>query len=394
MSRKFPPDRIVSNEAGVGFDDLGFSTRTIHERSKLVQDGDALSSAAASSKEREGDEQSSTQALEKKLADLEGAEAGLVLASGLAGFRTLAISLMSNGDEMIVHRPACTETAVLMEKTLSGAGIKMVPVDLSDPANIHRWATDRTRLIYFETPTNPLNEILDIAAIAQTSRSLGLKVAVDNTFASPALQRPIEHGADIVVQSLTKYINGHGDTLGGALLADDATVQKMRETSLRSPSSTAISQHASFLILRGVKTLALRMDRHSSAAHAIALTLEAHPAVAWVRYPLLHSHPNYSTACRQMSGGSGLLAFGLHAGKDGAGKMISRLRLVTPAVSLAEVGSLICGSASLSGARHLPLHGHHFCSVLGEDVLRFSAGLEDPEDLVEDVLQALSFVGN
>ncbi|WP_246722278.1 trans-sulfuration enzyme family protein [Rhizobium laguerreae] len=269
--------------------------------------------------------------LEKTLARLEGAEAGLVLSSGLAAFNMLALALLSEGDEMIVHRQVCTDTAALMEKTLTRAGITMVPVDLSLPANICRAVTPRTRLIYFDTPTNPLGDILDIAAIAECGRSCGLKIVVDSTFASPALQRPIEHGADIVLQSLTKYINGHGDTLGGALLGDTAIIHKLRETNLRFPEATVISPQASFLILRGVKTLALRMDRHSSAAHAIALTLETHPAVAWVRYPFLPSHPNHSIARRQMSGGSGMLAFGLRAGRDGATAMIGRLRLYSRA---------------------------------------------------------------
>ncbi|WP_246730044.1 trans-sulfuration enzyme family protein [Rhizobium ruizarguesonis] len=259
---------------------------------------------------------------------------------------------------------------------------------LSLPANICRAVTPRTRLIYFDTPTNPL---CDIAAIAECGRSCGLKIVVDSTFASPALQRPIEHGADIVLQSLTKYINGHGDTLGGALLGDTAIIHKLRETNLRFPEATVISPQASFLILRGVKTLALRMDRHSSAAHAIALTLETHPAVAWVRYPFLPSHPNHSIARRQMSGGSGILAFGLRAGRDGATAMISRLLLIQSGVNLAEVGSLICHSARLTSTRHLSLSGGGLCDALGDDVIRCSVGLEDAEDLIEDILEALDF---
>ena len=381
MSSKFPQNRDDRGDTDAGVDDFGFSTRSIHERSKFFRD----------TRKTGKNEQSATCMLEKKLAYLEGAEAGLVLASGMAAFNTLALSLLSEGDEMIVHKPVCTETAALMEATLSRAGLKMVPVDLSDPANIHRSVTRRTRLVYFETPTNPLSDVLDISAIAECSRVHGLKIAVDSTFASPALQRPIEHGADIVLQSLTKYINGHGDTLGGALLGDAAIVQKLRETSLRHLHATAISPQASFLILRGLKTLALRMDRHSSAAHAIALTLEVHPAVAWVRYPFLQSHPNYSISRRQMSGGSGMVAFGLHAGKDGARAMISGLRLISPGVNLAEVGSLICHSAHLTSTRHLSLEGSGRCDMLGEDVIRCSVGLEDAEDLIEDILQALDF---
>lgn len=381
-------DRNEADAVDPEFDDLGFSTRAIHQPAHLSRNHDAPASRKSGA---DNDHQSATDMLEKTLARLEGAQAGLVLSSGLTAFNMLAVSLLSKGDEMIVHRPVCTETAALMENTLSRAGIIMVPVDLSLPANIHRSVTPKTRLIYFETPTNPLGDILDIASIAECGRSCGVKIAVDSTFASPALQRPIEHGADIVLQSLTKYINGHGDTLGGALMGETAIVQKLRETSLRSPQATAISPQASFLILRGLKTLALRMDRHSSAAHAIALSLEAHPAVAWVRYPYLQSHPNYSIARRQMSAGSGMLAFGLRAGRDGASAMIARLRLISSGVNLAEVGSLICHSARLTSARHLSLAGSGLCDTLGDDVIRCSVGLEDAEDLIEDILQALDF---
>lgn len=407
MNSKFTQDCDDSGETDAGFDDFGFSTRAIHEpfhssrnsgahrRDELVMARNATAfgkgGEVAAFNAADNHAQSATHILENKLAHLEGAEAGLVLASGLAAFSTLARTLLSEGDEMIVHKPVCTETAALMETTLSQAGIRMVPVDLSVPCNIHRSVTHRTRLVYFETPTNPLSDILDISAIAECSRAHGVKIAVDSTFASPALQRPLEHGADIVLQSLTKYINGHGDTRGGAVLGEAAIVQKLRETSLRYRHATAISAQASFLILRGLQTLALRMDRHSSAAHAIALALEAHPAVAWVRYPLLESHPNYALARRQMSGGSGMLAFGLRAGRDGARAMISRLRLISSGVNLAEVGSLICHSASLTSTRHLSLEASDLCDTLGEDVIRCSVGLEDAEDLIEDIWQALDF---
>ncbi|WP_261316708.1 trans-sulfuration enzyme family protein [Rhizobium leguminosarum] len=389
MRYKFMRDRDELDAADPEFDELGFSTRAIHQPVDLSLNHPAQSVRKISGADNNA--HSATDMLEKTLARLEGAEAGLVLSSGLAAFNMLALALLSEGDEMIVHRQVCTDTAALMEKTLTRAGITMVPVDLSLPANICRAVTPRTRLIYFDTPTNPLGDILDIAAIAECGRSCGLKIVVDSTFASPALQRPIEHGADIVLQSLTKYINGHGDTLGGALLGDTAIIHKLRETNLRFPEATVISPQASFLILRGLKTLALRMDRHSSAAHAIALTLETHPAVAWVRYPFLPSHPNHSIARRQMSGGSGMLAFGLRAGRDGATAMISRLRLIQSGVNLAEVGSLICHSARLTSTRHLSLSGGGLCDALGDDVIRCSVGLEDAEDLIEDILEALDF---
>ncbi|NRQ19133.1 L-methionine gamma-lyase [Ensifer sesbaniae] len=292
---------------------------------------------------------------------------------------------------MIIHRPVCTDTAHLIREIVSAVGARLMPVDLSDPEVIGRLITARARIVYLDTPTNPLNNILDIAAIAERAHAHGLMVAVDSTFATPALQRPLEHGADIVLHSLSKYINGHGDTVGGALLGKAAVIRQLREEAFRHRHETAISPQASFLILRGLNTLALRMDQHCNAAHALALTLEAHPYVAWVRYPFLDSHPDHEIARRQMSGGSGMLAFGLHKGAEGATAMTRRLRLIKSGGNLAEIGSFICGSARLTHARHLSLAGSEFCASLGEDFIRCSVGLEDAEDLVEDLLVALDF---
>ncbi|WP_105373333.1 trans-sulfuration enzyme family protein [Neorhizobium huautlense] len=388
-----------TGEAEADFEDLGFSTRTIHDPfpSKFVGSIPGTSALSACGRAikvgfdgPDGDLSATTQ-LEEKLARLEGAQAGLGLSSGLTAFRTFVRSLLSAGDEMIVHRPVCTDTAYLMWEIVSAVGAKLVATDLSDEKAINHSVTARTRFVYLDTPTNPLNQVLDVARISDRAHTHGLKVAVDSTLATPVLQRPLEHGADIVLHSLSKYINGHGDTVGGVLLGEARVIRQLREESLRHPHETAISPHASFLILRGLNTLALRMDQHCSAAHALALTLEAHPSVAWVRYPLLRSHPDYETARRQMTGGGGMLAFGLHRGADAAAAMIKRLRLITPGGNVAELGSFICGSSRLTTTRHLPLAERELCDILGEGVIRCSAGLEDAEDLVEDLLQALDF---
>ena len=236
----------------------------------------------------------------------------------MAAVGALTLSLLSQGDELIVHKTLYANTMAMVEEGLPRFGIKVVPVDLSNPANLDAAITERTRLVYFETPVNPLSAILDIASLAERAHSRGVKVAVDSTFASPALQRPIEHGADIVLHSLTKYVNGHGDALGGALLGDLETLHRLHETGLRYITGATISPLASFLILRGLKTLTLRMERHSATALAIARMLEAHPAVSWVSYPFLDSHPGHAIARKQMSNGSGMLAFGLRSGFEGA----------------------------------------------------------------------------
>ncbi len=333
-----------------------------------------------------------TEMLEQRLANLEGAEAGLVVASGIAAVGTLTLSLLSHGDEMIVHKTLYSNTVAMAEDGLPRLGIKVVAVDLADPANLDAAITDRTRLVYFETPANPVSAILDIAAIAKRAHAKGVKVVVDSTFASPALQRPIEHGADIVLHSLTKYINGHGDTLGGAILSDAATIQRLRESGLRYITGATLSPFASFLILRGLKTLTLRMERHSATAFAVAKTLERHPAVAWVRYPFLESHPGHAVAKRQMSNGSGMLAFGLRAGFAGARAMMDRLELVTRGVSLGDADTLIYHPASLARARHSTSKTVHLGADVGEDLIRLSVGLEDAEDILRDLRQALTAV--
>jgi methionine-gamma-lyase len=330
-----------------------------------------------------------TEILEQRLANLEGAEAGLVVSTGMAAFGTLILSLLSQGDELVVHKTLYSNTVAMVEQGLPRFGIKVVPVDLSEPSNLDAAITEKTRLVYFETPVNPLSSILDIAAIAERAHAHGVKVAVDSTFASPALQRPIEHGADIVLHSLTKYINGHGDTLGGALLGDAETLHLLHETGLRYITGATLAPHSAFLIMRGLKTLSLRMERHSASALAIARMLEAHPAVSWVSYPFLDSHPDRAIAGKQMAQGAGMLAFGLRAGFDGARTMLDRLKLMTRAVSLGDTDSLIDHPASITRARRTIRKDAHMVSGVGDDLIRLSVGLEDVYDLIGDLRQAL-----
>lgn len=389
-------------------DGLGFDTRAIHHAfdpagfSRAVQPPVFLTStygfesvaandaaAALGGRLYAREYNPTTEILEQRLANLEGAEAGLVVSTGMAAFGTLVLSLLSQGDELVVHKTLYSNTVAMVEQGLPRFGIKVIPIDLSDPRNLDAAITDRTRLVYFETPVNPLSAILDIAAIAERARPRNVKVAVDSTFASPALQRPLEHGADIVLHSLTKYINGHGDTLGGALLGDAETLHTLHETGLRYITGATLAPLSAFLILRGLKTLSLRMERHSASALTIARMLEAHPAVAWVSYPFLESHPDHAIARKQMTQGSGMLGFGLHAGFEGARKMMDRLQLLTRAVSLGDADSLIYHPASLMRARQSIRKDAHLAEGVGEDLIRLSVGLEDVSDLMADLRQAL-----
>ncbi|AFL50575.1 methionine-gamma-lyase [Sinorhizobium fredii] len=393
----------LSHGAGLGFD-----TRAIHHAfdpaafSRAVQPPVFLTStygfesveandaaAALGGRLYAREYNPTTEILEKRLANLEGAEAGLVVSTGMAAFGTLILSLLSQGDELVVHKTLYSNTVAMVEHGLPRFGIKVVPVDLSEPSDLDAAITDRTKLVYFETPVNPLSAILDISAIAERAHARNVKVAVDSTFASPALQRPLEHGADIVLHSLTKYINGHGDTLGGALLGDAETLHTLHETGLRYITGATLSPHSAFLILRGLKTLSLRMDRHSASALTIAQMLEVHPAVAWVSYPFLESHADHAIARKQMAQGSGMLAFGLHAGFDGARTMLDRLKLLTRAVSLGDTDSLIYHPASITRARQSIRKDAHLIEGVGEDLVRLSVGLEDVSDLIADLRQAL-----
>jgi methionine-gamma-lyase len=337
-----------------------------------------------------GREENPTQSvLEARLANLEGAEACVVLASGMGAVGSLMLSLLSQGDELVVHRTLYSNTFALTQDALPRFGIKVVPVDMADPANLDGVLSASTKIIYFETPVNPTAETLDIAAIASRARAVGAMVVVDSTFASPALQRPLEHGAHLVLHALTKYINGHGDLLGGAVLGDFPTVEKIRRHGLRYITGATMSPMSAYLVMRGLKTLGLRMERHSATALRIAQMLAAHPAVATIRYPYLQSDPGYAAARRQMASGSGMLSFSLKSGNDGADRFMDRLRLVLRAVSLGDAESLIMRPGALLRGTLKVDPTARMAGGVDEPMMRLSVGLEDAEDLLDDVGQAL-----
>ena len=389
---------------------LGFQTRSIHEGyDPLLERGSVsppiyMTSTFAFANVAEADaviaeesdgflygrEHNPTQALlEKRVASLEGAEAGVTASSGMAAISSLFLSHLSPGDEIIVHQTLYSNTTALTGEGLPRLGIKVVKVDLSEPGNLTAAVTAKTKFVYFETPINPTGEVLDIAAIADLAHKAGLRVVVDSTFASPAVQRPMEHGADIVVHSLTKYINGHGDLLGGIVLGDAETIRKVRGLGLRYLTGATLSPMACFLVLRGLKTLKVRMRQHGENALAVAQMLAAHPAVRIVRYPFLESYPRYAIAQRQMNGGSGMLSFELYSGYDGAIRMMDRLKLVTRAVSLGDVESLIMHPGRLLQARRKVFPDAQLGTGVTMDLMRLSVGLEDAEDLIDDLKQAL-----
>lgn len=345
--------------------------------------------------EREGavygrEDNPTTALLEKRIANLEGAEAGVAFASGMGAIGSMMLSLLAQGEEIIVHRTLYSNTYGLMHEALPRFGVKVVPVDLSDPANLDGVLSERTRMVYFETPVNPTAETLDIAAIAAQARAKGVRVVVDSTFASPSVQRPIAHGADMVMHSLTKYINGHGDLLGGVLVGDAETVARIRSRGLRYITGATLAPFNSYLVMRGLMTLDLRMQRHGESGLRIAELLAAHPAVAEVRYPFLASDPGYAAAKRQMRNGSGMISFRMKRGLEGADIFMDRLRVIHRAVSLGHAESLIMCPGGLLRAERVKVPHVRLAEGVAEDMMRLSVGLEDPEDLVADVEHALA----
>lgn len=328
--------------------------------------------------------------LERRVANLEGAEAGVVFASGMGAIGSMMLSLLAQGDEIIVHRTLYSNTYALMHEALPRFGVRVVPVDMSDPANLDGVLSERTKLVYFETPVNPTAETLDIAAIAARGHAVGARVVVDSTFASPALQRPIAHGADLVMHSLTKYINGHGDLLGGIIVGDAETIQRIRSRGLRYITGATLSPFNAFLVLRGLLTLELRMQRHGENGLRIAELLAAHPAVADIRYPFLPSDPGYAAARRQMRNGSGMIGFTLHRGLAGADIFMDRLQLIYRAVSLGHTESLIMCPGGLLRAERVKVPHVRLADGVAEDMMRLSIGLEDIDDLLADVDHALA----
>lgn len=390
---------------------LGFQTRAIHHGHDRAQHFGAMAqpiymtstfafdtvdeAAAVFSGESDryvyGRQHNPTQeALETRLASLEGAQAGVVFGSGMGAIGSVLMTLLSAGDELIVHHTMYSTATSLVYEGLPRFGIKITKVDLSRPEELAKAISPATKLVYFETPVNPVCEVLHIRALADIAHAAGARVVVDSTFGSPALQRPLEHGADIVVHSMTKYINGHGDLLGGAALGDHETMLKVRTVGLKYMTGSTLSPMLCFLVMRGLKTLALRMRQHSESALRIAQYLEAHPKVKRVRYPMLESSSGHEVAKQQMTRGGGMLAFELNGGFDSAIRVMDRLQLIARAISLGDTDSLIMHPGAFIRARQKVEPEARLGDGITMGLMRLSVGLEDCEDLLGDLEQALA----
>jgi cystathionine gamma-synthase len=316
--------------------------------------------------------------LEQALAALEGGDAAIAFASGMAA--TAAVfQALSSGDHVIAPRDAYYGTGTLLREIVAAWGISSSFVDMTDPAAVRAAVTPRTRLIWVETPSNPTLAITDIAAVAAIARDAGARCVCDNTWATPVLQRPLELGADLVMHATTKYLGGHSDVTGGALIAPAADGFMERLRAIQTLAGAVPSAFDCWLVMRGIRSLPWRMRAHGANAAAVASFLAGHPAVEVVHYPGLPSDPGHGVAARQMSGFGGMVSFQVKGGAAAAIAAAGRARLFTRATSLGGPESLIEHRRSAEGA----------ASVAPPGLLRLSVGLEHPEDLVDDLDQAL-----
>ncbi|OBI27765.1 cystathionine gamma-synthase [Mycobacterium sp. E1386] len=322
-------------------------------------------------------------ALEASLAAVEEGSYGRAFASGMAATDCALRAMLRPGDHVIIPNDAYGGTFRLIDKVFTQWNVSYTPVALSDMDAVRAAVTPQTRLIWVETPTNPLLSIADIAALAELGARSSLKVLVDNTFASPALQQPLKLGADVVLHSTTKYIGGHSDVVGGALITNDAELDAAFAF-LQNGAGAVPSPFDAYLTMRGLKTLVLRMQRHSENASAVAEFLSGHPAVSTVFYPGLPGHPGHEIAARQMHGFGGMVSVRMRGGRQAAQDLCARTEVFILAESLGGVESLIEHPSAMT---HASTAGSQL--EVPDDLVRLSVGIEDIADLLADLDQAL-----
>ncbi len=387
--------------------EYGFATRAVHTGNDIDQDSGAIkrpitlansyalpydptdmnwSSAGGNLYTRNGG--TNQKYLQERLASLEGGEDCVVLGSGVAALSGLFFAMLNQGDHVIFSSVTYIAVYRLLNELFNNKfGVETTIVDTSDPANVEAAIRPNTKLIHIETPGNPTLTISDIAAIAEIAHRHGALLSVDNTFASPFNQRPIELGADFTIESLTKYINGHGDAMGGAIIGRTEHLDKIRAQSQVNLGGI-ISPFNAWLITRGSVTLPLRMRQHNENARKVAQWLEAQPCVSFVAYPGLESHKGHEVAKKQMSPGfGGVLSFGLKADHDTHNRFVSYLNVITSAVSLGHDESLIVFLGENDERQYLYPEEFH------NGFFRFSVGIEDVEDIIGDLKQAMEKAG-
>lgn len=327
------------------------------------------------------------QTLERKIAALEGGEDALGVASGMAAISTALLAFLKHGDHVIVTKDVYGGTYSFLTSLAPRFGIEFDFVDCTDITSITNAIKPNTKAVYIETPSNPKLTILDIRAISKVCKSYELPVIVDNTFMSPFLQNPLELGADVVVHSATKYINGHGDVLAGFIVGNKENIHFMRKK-LMGDLGQNLNAWESFLILRGMKTMGLRVEKHCSNAQKVAEFLESHPYIEKVYYPGLTSHPQHKLAMKQMKGMGGIVSFEVKGSIAAGKKFINSLKLALISFSLGDPETLVQHPASMTHASIPKKERIKF--GITDGLIRLSVGLEDANDIIRDLDQALS----
>lgn len=322
----------------------------------------------------------------EKILALEGGEAGQTFSSGMAAITAVALSQLKQGDHLLSTDVVYGGTYGLFSSILTKFGINVSFTDTSDLEKVKNNIRRNTRMVFIETPANPTMTICDIKEICNIAKEVGALSVVDNTFATPCFQRPLGLGADVVVHSCTKYIGGHADLLGGVIVGRKEFIKSMEI--VVNNTGGIMGLHEAWLCIRGLKTLHLRMEKHASNAVNVAKFLEAHPKIDWVRYPGLSSHPQYEIVKKQMSGFGGMISFGIKGGINAGRKLMNSVKLCSLSVSLGSVDTLIEHPASMTHV-NIPKEVRTKTGIT-DDLVRISVGVEESEDIIADLEQALS----
>jgi methionine-gamma-lyase len=327
--------------------------------------------------------------LERTVAELEKGFGAIATSSGMGAVSTVYMALLSKGDHIVSSDAVYGPSRGLMEDHFSRFGVESTYVDTSDIDKIKKAIKKNTKILYIETPSNPTISITDLKACSELAKEHGLLLVVDNTFSSPYLQRPIEFGADVVFHSVTKFINGHADVVGGIIIAKtEALYKKLR--SMMIAMGCNMDPHQAYLVIRGLKTLSIRVERAQQNAEKIALYLEKHPKIEWIKYPGLKSHPQYELAKKQMDGFGAMISFGLKGGLNAGKVLMDNVQVAILAVSLGGVETLIEHPASMT---HSKVSAEDKKKAgISDGLVRYAVGIEDVEDLIADLEQALAKV--
>ncbi len=334
-----------------------------------------------------------TSVVEERLAVLEGAEAALAVSSGMGAISSTFWTLLKAGDHVIASDSIYGCTHAYFEHGLTKFGIEVEFVDMADPENVRKAMKENTKIVYLETPANPNLKICDVREIASIAhKNEGVYVIADNTFATPYLMRPIELGADLVIHSASKYLNGHGDIIAGFVAGKLDVVTEIRLVGLKDMTGAVISPNDAYLMIRGMKTLEVRMKKHCENARAVAEFLNGHEAVEKVYYPGLKSHDNHEVAIKQMDDFGGIIAFELKGGIEEGKTLLNNLEVCTLAVSLGDTETLIQHPASMTHSPYSP--EDRLEAGITDGLVRISIGLEDAKDIIDDLAAGLEIVNN